>query len=326
MSIQGRAVAVAVVGALAVIAASVACASDYKPARTATPPGTVTQPETVTLPAAVAGWWSTDLGAVPLGTAAGKTPTATALARQWSHYGQGEEDEYGNPVVVSARGAGLPEPPIGGDHTIRLSHPRGNPATEHKLYKSFSARSWPAGTEPFSPNAGSPANVSGRYIVYEYVSAAQLRLGIRGWVNLAQLKEGYATDDGDHTSDPSWWLVAYDRNGRLFLDLAHWAEGSIAGPRLDLGPLLDRWLKIEMRVYQGDRVEVYLNDKLFDVGRQAQYPVGRMLHVGGRVPVTGATVTHEEGWIFGAGNYSNPSDPGSGSLVHVGLATVLPLP
>jgi hypothetical protein len=277
-------------------------------------------------PAVVAGWWRSDLAAVPLGTASGHNPTATALARQWTHYGQGQESDYGHPVVASARRDGLPAPPVGGDHTIRLSHQPGDPATQRKLYQQFSARNWPAGARAFSQDDGSPADVSGRYLVFEYISAARLRLTEHGWVNLAQLKEGYATDAGGQTSDPSWWLVLYDRDGRLFLDLAHWKEGRIAGARTDFTPYLDRWLKIEMRVYPHDRVEVYLNDRLFDVGRQAQYPVGRMFYPGKPAGPGGAPVTRSEGWIFGAGNYSNPGDPASGSLVHVGLATVLPLP
>ena len=275
-------------------------------------------------PPSAAGWWRTDLSAVPLGTAEDDNPTGTALARQWSHYGQGQEDDYGRPSVVSARADGLPAPPAGGDHTIRLRHSPGDTATHRKLYKSFSADSWPVGTEPFSQQDGSPKDVSGRYIVYQYISSAELRLTERGWINLVQLKEGYATSDGNHTSDPSWWLVAYNRDGRQFLDLAHWGEGRFSEPLLDLAPYLDRWVKVEMRVYQQDRVEIYLDDKLVDVGRQSQYPVGRMHYIGGKVG--DVTVTEEQGWIFGAGNYSNPSDPESGSLVHVGPAAVLPLP
>jgi hypothetical protein len=228
--------------------------------------------------------------------------------------------------VASARRAGLPVPPGGDDHLIRLDHERGDPASQRKLYKSFSASSWPAGTEPFNQRDGSPADVSGRYIVYEYIDAARLHLTERGWINLAQFKEGYATGDGGQTSDPSWWLVVYDRDGQLFLDLAHFDEGRIAGRRLDFRPYLDRWLKIELRVYQHDRLEVYLDGQLFDVGHQTQYPVGRMHYPGRPIAAGGPAVTREEGWIFGAGNYSNPADPGSGSLVDVGPAAVLPLP
>jgi hypothetical protein len=281
-------------------------------------------PPTPLLPV-VAGWWRTGLGAVPLGTAEDDNAAATALAGQWSHFGQGQDADYGHPEVVSARRDGLPVPPGGDDHVIKLDHEPGDPASHRKLYKSFSAVSWPAGAEPFSQGDGSPADVSARYIVHEYIDAARLRLTGHGWVNLAQLKEGYATGDGQ-TSDPSWWLVLYDRDGQLFLDLAHFDEGHIAGRRLDFRPYLDRWLKIELRVYQHDRIEVYLDDQLFDVGWQAEYPVGRMRYRGGSAGTGGPTVTREEGWIFGAGNYSNPSDPGSGSEVYVGQATVLPVP
>nr|WP_296065424.1 hypothetical protein [uncultured Actinoplanes sp.] len=274
----------------------------------------------------VAGWWRTQLDAVPLGTAESDNDVAAALARQWSHFGQGEAAAYGLPEVASARRDGLPAPPGGDDHAITLDHEPGDPASHRKLYKSFSAASWPAGTEPFSQRDGSPTDVSARYIVYEYIDAARLRLTERGWVNLAQLKEGYATADGRQTSDPSWWLVVYDRDGQLYLDLAHYNEGRIAGRRLDFRPYLNRWLKIELRVYQHDRLEVYLDDQLFDVGRQTEYPVGRMRYAGRPIAPGGPAVTREEGWIFGAGNYSNPSDPSSGSLVHVGPAAVLPLP
>jgi hypothetical protein len=282
-------------------------------------------PRTALLPFA-AGWWRTDLDAVPLGTAQDDNAVSTALAQQWSHFGQGQVAEYGHPELVSARRGGLPVPPGGDDHAIRLDHEPGDPASQRKLYKSFSALSWPAGAEPFSQQDGSPTDVSARYVVHEYIDAARLHLTERGWVNLAQLKEGYATDDGRQTSDPSWWLVVYDRDGRLFLDLAHYYEGRIAGRRLDFRPYLDRWLKIELRVYQHDRLEVYLDDQLFDVGRHSQYPVGRMRYRGYPAVAGGPPVIREEGWIFGSGNYSNPDDPGSGSLVLVGPAAVLPLP
>jgi hypothetical protein len=284
------------------------------------PPATTTAPLPV-----VAGWWRTELDAVPLGTAVGDNAVTTALAGQWSHFGQGQVAEYGHPEVTSLRGDGLPLPLGGDDHAIRLDHEPGDAATQRKLYKSFSEQSWPAGTEPFSQRDGSPADVSARYLVYEYFDSARLHLTDRGWVNLAQLKEGYATTDGRETSDPSWWLVLYDRDGGLFLDLAHFDEGRIAGRRLDFRPYLDRWVKIELRVYQHDRLEVYLDDQLFDVGHQAEYPVGRMRYPGRPATPGGPAVTREEGWIFGAGNYSNPSDPGSGSLVLVGPAAVLPL-
>jgi hypothetical protein len=329
---------VAILGALSVVSVvgvSVVGAADDGPGPSvATPvlPSAVasTDPSAapaVTVPRPVAGWWRSDLNAIPLGTAKYDNRTATALARQWSHYGQGEEQRYGFPVVASARQDGLPAPPAGGDRTLRLAHAARNPASQRKLYKSFSAASFPSGREPFNQWGGSPRDVSGRYIVYEYISSRQLHLTERGWINLAQLKEGYGTSDGRHTSDPSWWLVLYDRRGQLMLDLAHWKEGRISNPAvLDMRPYLNKWLKIELRVIQGDRIEVYLNDVLVDIGRQAQYPVGRMHHVGERLVDDGAKVTREEGWIFGVGNYSNPEDPASSSLVHVGLTTVLPLP
>ena len=121
MSIQGR--TVAALSVLSVMAASLCAATGDGPGRTAEDP------------APVAGWWRTDLGAVPLGTAEDDNRTATALARQWSHYGQGQEEDYGNPVVVAARAAGRPEPPGGGDPPNRRRHAPGAPPTERKGYK-----------------------------------------------------------------------------------------------------------------------------------------------------------------------------------------------
>jgi hypothetical protein len=190
----------------------------------------------------------------------------------------------------------------------------------------FSARNWPSGEGTFSLSDGTPEDVSARYIVFEYIPSTQLRLKPGGWINVAQFKEGYSASDGAQGNDPSWWLVIYNRGGRPMLDLAHWFEGVISGPLRDMTPYLDGWLKIEMRIYQHDRLEVYLNDQLFDIGHQSQYPVGRMRYRGKAIGKGGAVVRREEGWIFGAGNYSSPSSLGSSSVVYVDLAAVLPLP
>jgi hypothetical protein len=273
----------------------------------------------------VASHWWTDLDGIPTGAAREGSRTGDALGKVWSHFGQGQENDYGYPEIVSASQEGLPAPPAG-SQVIKMSHQSGDPATQHKLLNFFTAKTWPNGG-PYHNTDGSPADVSGRYITYLYIPSAPLRLTQRAWINLAQLKESYSMSNGSNDSDPSWWLVLYNKQGNLVLDLAHWFESQTGGPMIDFEPYLDQWVKIEMRLYQHDRLEIYLNDKLFDTVRDSEYPVGRLHYVGRPVNHhNGVTVTREEGWVFGTGNYSNPDDPGSNSLVYVGPTTVLPLP
>jgi hypothetical protein len=198
----------------------------------------------------------------------------------------------------------------------------------HKLFKTFTGRSWPSGAEPYDKSAGSPPNVSARYITFEYVpSALQLSTADpKGWVNMAQFKESYTDSAGASTSNPMWWFgLENNANKGPKLQLANWGHGNLNRPEIDAKPYLNTWLKIEFRLYQGNRLELYLNDRLVDTGRQSEFDVGRHYHAG-QSAEGGAVVTREEGWIFGAGNYSNPACPGDHSLVYVGLSTVVPLP
>jgi len=277
------------------------------------------------VPAPAGGYWRSDAEDIPLGEAVYGNAIASALGRQWTWYGQTQENLEGHPEIVSAKAEGILGPPAG-DRVIKLMHVAGDPATHHKLYKTFTAKNWPNGEEPYRRTDGTPADVSARYITFEYLPSAQLRLSPIGWINLAQLKEGYTASNGVTQSDPSWFFgVKGSASGHLWFSLGS-NGGKHDGRLVDARPYLDSWVKIEMRVYQGDRIELYLNDALFDTGHQSEYPVGRNRYVGRPVDDTSATVTREEGWVFGTGNYSNPGDSnGSNSLVYVDLSTVLPL-
>jgi hypothetical protein len=264
-----------------------------------------------------------DLDRVPLGIARDGNATAHALSQQWTYFGQGDQESlYGYPQVVSARGAGLPEPPSG-DHVVKLFHPAGDPGTHHKLYKLFTPLNWPGRLDLRAPADGTPADVSGRYVTYLYIPSAQLRLSPRGWVVLVQFKEGYVDSAGTATSVPSWWIGLNDFTGRgPVLDLSR-AFGTHDGPKLDARPYLDRWVRFELRLYQGDRVEAYVDGTLLDIGHAAEFPVGRRFYRGTPTDDGAAVVTQPNGWTYGAGNYSNPDDAAaSTSLVYVGPTTV----
>jgi hypothetical protein len=301
--------------------------SSPSPAPSASRRRTGTAP-TTGVPAPVAGWWRSDFSGIPLGTAQAGSATSTALNKQWTFFGQpGQEYLYGRPQVVSPSAEGIPAAPTG-DRIMKLAHQPGDTATMHKLYKTFTGRSWPSGAEPYARSGGSPANVSGRYITFIYIPST-LRLSTvdpKGWVNVAQFKEGYTDSSGTSTSNPMWWfgLENFANRGPK-LQMANFRNGNRNRPEIDATPYLDTWLKIEFRLYQGNRLELYLDDRLVDTGHQSEFDVGRHYHAGQSAD-GGATVTREEGWVFGVGNYSNPACVGDRSTVYVGLSTVLPLP
>jgi hypothetical protein len=295
------------------------------------------------VPTQLTGWWWANLESVPFGVAmtpknsSGGTdpnPTAAELKKQWSWFGQpGQESDYGYPEVVSASAKGLPAPP-GGDKVLKLHHPLGDTAVHHKLFKSFGAATWPGGAEPRS--GGTPSDVSGRYIVYQYVPSAAFNMTSHGWVNMMQFKETIITQAG-FNQDPSWWAgVNTFGPYKYTLDLANWggSHGSIA-KKYDFTPYMDKWVKWEFRLYQGDRVEWYLDDKLMDTGLNSETKVGRKCQVG--AAYNGSTITECREWVFGAGNYTssqllsgpNRNEPDYNYIdttVYVDLATILPLP
>ncbi|MDF2461682.1 MAG: hypothetical protein K0S68_1085, partial [Candidatus Saccharibacteria bacterium] len=294
---------------------------------------------TAGVPTPLSGHWRSDIESVPLGTPqyvnGQPNASSTALKQQWTWFGQpGQEDQYGLPQIVSAAAEGIAPPP-GGDKVIKLHHPLGDPAVHHKLYKSFGAATFPSGAEPWDPHA--PADVSGRYIAYQYVPSSKFSMTSHGWVNMLQFKESVQTQDG-WKQNPSWWVgVGTGGPYQYTVSLGSWCCGGQHpnGKFYDFAPYMDKWVKWEFRVYQGNRLEWYLDDKLMDTGLNSSWPVGRMCQVGS--PYSGAIATECREWVLGAGNYTSNqvmSGPGGNqpdynyidTTVYVDLAAYLPLP
>jgi hypothetical protein len=287
----------------------------------------------------VAGWWSY--------RDAGISPTATTPAGQWSYYGQdGQQSYYGNyPPVAGATNSittpaayGLPAVPGGTAATriYRLRKNAGDTAVHHKLYKSFGlvsggAQTWPGGSEGANNNTyshlGAPDDVSARYMSEQYIPAAEMSLLSGAFMNLQQFKEDYTDETGAFQSDPSWWVGLIMQGGIPYAQIAHWNITPGSYPLIDFRPYLDKWTLVELRLYQGVRVEFYLDGVLKSTGLNSEWRVGRKFYAG-QAGNGGHTVQASKGWTFGLGNYLGPDNSvgyGSAGTVFVGPARVIPL-
>ncbi|HEX8226932.1 MAG TPA: hypothetical protein VF572_03630 [Candidatus Saccharimonadales bacterium] len=291
----------------------------------ATPPPTPPTPPPVGVPTQRAGWWWSDLESVPLGVVRPNTTASTELKKHWTWFGQnGQENEYGYPEMVTASSQGIPAAPAG-DKILKLHHARGDTAVHHKLFKTFTTQNWTNGQ--LVPDGPSPADVSGRYISYMYVPSAKFSMTSHGWVNMFQYKENIITTAG-FQQDPTW-LAGVNTTGTPGRYVLKFRTATY-----DFTPYMDKWVKWEMRLYQGQKIEWYLNDRLIETGLESQQHVGSRCRVGGTY--NGATITDCKGWVFGVGNYtSNQNLSGScrcepdynyiDTTVYVDLTTLLPL-
>jgi hypothetical protein len=284
-------------------------------------------------------WWSSDFQKCPLGVAQSPggvaNSVAAALEREWSWFGQpGQEDLFGFPEVVSAAAEGLPPAP-GGDHVLKLDHQIGDPAYGHKLFKTFDGHNWTNGDEPVQ-NDGRPADAvaSARYIAYQYVPSNRFSMTSNGWVNMFQWKESIDRDIG-WVQNPYWFMGV--RSGGpyapLTLSMSNW-DNTHPSVEYDFTPWFDKWVKWEGRMYQGDRLEWYLDGQLMDVGYANTYQTGPLCVLGGTYE--GGTITHCQGWVFGCGNYGSSaslSGPAHNepdynymdNLMYVSYSAILPL-
>src|SRR3954452_25506132 len=110
-----------------------------------------------------------------------------------------------------------------------------------------------------------------------------------------QFKERYWDgSQSGYQSDQAWWLVLYNGDGRA-TPYAHvnycnggnacTAGESVVFPR-------GRWVEVRAEVYEGDRIEWFLDGRRIAVGADSTYPVG---------PSPGA---RSLAWDFGVGNYA----------------------
>jgi hypothetical protein len=316
---------------------SVTPTASPKPSSSPSPKPTTVSPTptpkpTSSVPPTTAGYWRSDMQSSTALTPATGSPAAGA---EWSGWGQGDTNTYGVPHVVSAAAEGLPTPPSG-DRVVKLRHsgaqsPFGadqasGPHNMHKLYKQFTVKTWPGGAEPTNRNDGTPDDVSGRYITNLYLPSNQMNFVKGYWSNIMQFKEDYTGTDGSFNSNPSWWVGfnAFDP-AHPVLNLSS-SGGAHVGPSIPLNTLTDRWVQFELRLYQHDRLELYIDGKLVDTGYDSERRIGRTDYVGQK-GTSGNTVAATLGWTFGVGNYTNGNDyPAGASGMYVDLSCVLPLP
>ncbi len=275
------------------------------------------------------GWWWADFAGAPLGSmgcrSSSGTATANAVTKQWDYW-----DNCGG-SVVSVASEGIPQTPWGGSQVVKWHKPAGDNAnTYQKLNLTLTKNNWPLGSAgPSVPNAGSPADVSGRYIVYQYIPSAKFQLNpSHGWVILNEFKENYNDSGGTWRQDPAWQFGCNNfSGGGVTCSLSPHTS-----PRFALSPYMDRWVKWEMRLYQGakdtsgrgGRIEFYADDKLLDTGYNSERRVGSG---------TFGPLSNTLAWVWIAGQYTSnqttngtPDSQNTNVTSYVGLSTILPLP
>jgi hypothetical protein len=118
-----------------------------------------------------------------------------------------------------------------------------------------------------------------------------------GWVNIMQFKHSSPDMNGPGQWDqpPEWWVnIRNNDPNRLSLVVSHegapgWGErlGQARQPEVPFG----RWFELRADIHPGNRIEFYLDGKLFETGRQSDFPVG--LNAG------------DSSWVFSPGWYLN---------------------
>jgi len=286
------------------------------------------------VPTRQTGWWWADLAGIPSGVMGGSThsgtTTANALNKQWNYW------DVDGGSVSSALTEGLSATPWGGSQVVKWHKLSGdNVNIFQKLNRTFTKDDWPAGAPgpPSTGGTGSPPDVSGRYISYQYFPSAKFHLNAdHSWIIPNEFKENYYDSSGTWHQDATWFLLA-GYSGTFPLRLVMYG-GSHVGPTIPLSSIEDRWVKFEYRLYQGakdstghgGRIEVYVDDKLFDTGYESEG------HVGSKNS-NAPDLAHTQSFIWIAGQYTSnqstngiPDSQNTDVTSYVGLSTVLPLP
>jgi hypothetical protein len=150
---------------------------------------------------------------------------------------------------------------------------------------------------------GPPADVSGTYRASFYVPR-DYRFRADSWgANIFQWKEEYVDTDGGYRQDPQWVVALgparwYGLQGlpRRAPVVTLWTGGRGRTPSLRRFPLA-RWVEVCADLYQGERINVYIDGRRLAVARARQFPVG---------PSQGSRSLK---WIFGVGNYGRNEGP-----------------
>jgi hypothetical protein len=275
------------------------------------------------LPEAPSAYWSSTFAGTQ------STPTEWTVWYPATHYGAwgpGQSNQIDTPASF-----GIPAPSSQISRVARFWHAADDPAVHHKLYKSFSAGTWPAGQGALS--GGAPADVSGRYISEFYIDTSVIQIPCGG--QLMQFKEDYLTTGGVFHDDAAWGLN-YDcwLNNRNDINMQFGGLGQGVMFQWDADQAMNRWITIELRVYQWDRIEIYVDGALKGTARSnGTIAVGRTYFPPGSPQLAnfgtksydpyngGGNVTSSVGYTLGTGNYTTRQ-----SLVYLGRTQLLPLP
>jgi hypothetical protein len=267
---------------------------------------------------APSGWWKSSF------------ENGAATPSEWSFWGQGQENLYGawgpgQPnQIVTAASVGVPA--RDGAYIAKLYHAKGDPAIHHKLYKGF-RDNWPLGSEPLGNASVSPADVSARYMVDLYIPSAGLDLSNSGSTSLVQFKEDYLNQNGAFHSVPSFWMGLHASPGYPVFSATAWNQSRFSTAPIDARPFLNRWVTVELRLYQHNRLEFYFDGELKWTAYDSQFRVGRKWNIGqpgDSYEDPGGIVTANRGWTFGIGNYVMTT--GTQTMVYADNARILPLP
>lgn len=221
------------------------------------------------------------------GTVAPWTSSFERGVQEWSWWGQGQKQIWGHVSAVDPRKYGIPR-----RQGRRVGRFEVTPAdlragrTNAKLYEFFQRR------------GHAPADVSGTYSAwYYYPRSYHVSPNVSNMP--FQFKEEYTDASGWH-QDPMWWVEIdsagqWGMGGRASRPVAflHYPQNRTYDP---VPVPLGRWFQIKAQIVEHRRIDVWMDGKHLDTGRQSQWPVG---------PSHGR---HSLKWIFGVGNYSGEAN------------------
>ena len=221
---------------------------------------------------------------------------------EWS-FAAGADPNQGGPgpqyvYVSTANAEGIP--PHGSYWVAHIERPAGTPANPHaKVVKEWSVvGKWDqfGRIEERLPNNGNPSGTYRAWYYYptDYQATSE-------WTNIFQFKEEGITGDAlcqppKSCQLPSWWIntapaATFGMGGNepiLFVN--HWNQDySSFHPECLLVPL-GRWFEIRADLYEGVRIDWYVDGQLFDRSYNSEYPVGRFYD-------------ESNVWVFGVGHY-----------------------
>jgi hypothetical protein len=178
-----------------------------------------------------------------------------------------------------------------------------------KLYKQWAIKSPETGWKddferPLERLPGD--NPSGTYVSWMYYPTDYSQ-SASSWTNVFQFKEGYLDALGNWQQDPQWFLNtsradgwggvspqpilvngAASRGDAPVMVVNRWDNPWTKQVKLFTVPL-GRWFEVRAELYQGDRIDWFIDGVAFDTSPASEYPVG--------------TSARSTSWTFGPGHY-----------------------